>query len=96
MKVIWSKKSKESITNIYDYIFLRSPQNAENVVRTIIKLADSLGEKDATFSKDLIIDKENIRFFPKWNYKILYKIKEDKIIILDIFDSRQNPSKMKP
>jgi len=29
------------------------------------------------------------------NYKIIYRISEDIIYVTDIFDSRQNPSKMK-
>ena|SRR5690606_20863837 len=29
------------------------------------------------------------------NYKIIYKVTDDAIIVTDVFDTRQNPSKMK-
>jgi len=37
MKVVWSNQAKESLAQIYDYIFEDSPQNAENVIETLIK-----------------------------------------------------------
>jgi len=36
------------------------------------------------------------RYLVEGNYKIIYRIEEDKVYITDIFHTRQDPSKMKP
>lgn len=38
MRVRWSELSKESLANIYDFIFEDSPQNAEMVITSLIAL----------------------------------------------------------
>lgn len=40
--VIWSKNAIESIQNSYDYIYTKSPQNADLVVNTLFDLGDNL------------------------------------------------------
>lgn len=94
MKVRWSKRSRESLTNIYDYIFEDSPQNAEMVIKTLIDLGNSLSNPKIENSQDLIINDERFRFIPKWSYKIIYERTENDVIILDVFNVNQNPGKL--
>lgn len=94
MKVRWSKRSRESLTNIYDYIFEDSPQNAEMVIKTLIDLGNSLSNPKIENSQDLIINDERFRFIPKWSYKIIYERTENEVIILDVFNVNQNPGKL--
>jgi len=94
MKVRWSKRSRESLTNIYDYIFEDSPQNAEMVIKTLIDLGNSLSNPKIEYSQDLIINDERFRFIPKWSYKIIYERTENEVIILDVFNVNQNPGKL--
>ena len=42
----------------------------------------------------LIHRPEGIRYVLQGNYKILYSVFEERIMILDVFDTRMNPSKM--
>lgn len=95
MKVVWSEKAKISLANIYDYIFQASPQNAEKVIITLLNLANQLSDNRFTYSKDLIINKERYRFIPKWSYKIIYERTENEVIILDIFNTKQNQENLK-
>ena len=88
--VIWSEDAIGSLQNIYDYIFLKSPQNAEMVVDTLFKVGDELTIFPEKNPVDTIFKDENIRFFPKWNFKIVYKIEPDRIFIIDVFSTRQN------
>jgi len=38
---------------------------------------------------------DNYRSINKWSYKIIYKITEGEIIIIDVFHTSQDPSKIK-
>ena len=83
-----------SLSKIYDDIFKDSPQNAEVVFNTLYDLGNSLSNEQFEYSKELIINKEKFRFIPKWSYKIIYERKVDKVAIIDVFNSRQNPKKL--
>ena len=84
----------ESLAKIYDDIFIDSPQNATMVFAALYDLGNSLSDERFEYSKELIINKEKFRFIPKWSYKIIYERKIDKVAIIDIFNSRQNPDKL--
>jgi hypothetical protein len=43
--VVWSLEAKKSLSEIYNYIFEDSPQNAEKVLNKIIDLAESLQDE---------------------------------------------------
>lgn len=94
-KVIWSDEAKESLADIYDYIFEDSPQNAEHVIDTLITLGSSLEDTRFDYSRDLIIDNDRFRSIPKWSYKIIYERKKNEVRIIDIFGTKQNPEILK-
>ncbi|MBA5628946.1 type II toxin-antitoxin system RelE/ParE family toxin [Moheibacter lacus] len=94
LKVEWREKAIEELQAIYDYIYFRSPQNAENVVNTILDLGNSLGDFPNKFPIEPILNQEHTRFFTQWSYKIIYRVESERIIILRVFDSRQNPDKL--
>jgi toxin ParE1/3/4 len=95
MNVIWSQEARKSLSEIYNYIFEDSPQNAEMVLDKIIELADSLHYERYEFAIDPIINKKKFRHISIWSYKIIYERTEDKVLILDIFNRKQNPDKLK-
>lgn len=92
--IVWSEEAKNDLQEIFDYISEDSPKNAEMVVRTFVKIADSLELFPYKFPKEPFIDDESVRFVPKWSFKLIYKILPDKIIILNIFHTSQNPEKL--
>lgn len=94
MKVVWTEESKDSLSNIYHYIFKNSPQNATMVLDELLEIGDSLADPKLEYSKDLIVNEDSIRFVSKWSYKIVYERKADKAIILDVFNTSQNPKKL--
>ena len=94
MRVRWSELSKESLANIYDFIFEDSPQNAEMVITSLIALGESLSNPKIEYSQDLIINDQRYRFIPKWSYKIIYERTVKEVIILDVFNVNQNPQKL--
>lgn len=94
MNLVWSEEASNSLSKIYEYILKDSPQNAIMVVDRITELAETLKYKRFEYSVDPIINKEKFRHISIWSYKIIYERTSDIVIILDIFDGRQNPKKL--
>lgn len=94
MNVVWSLEARESLSEIYNYILKDSPQNAEMVLDKIIKLVESLHDERYEFAMDPIINKERFRHISIWSYKIIYERKQDSVLILDIFNAKQNPNQL--
>ncbi|MNQ06217.1 Plasmid stabilization system protein [compost metagenome] len=89
--VIWSKDAIKSIQNSYDYIHTKSPKNANLVADTLFDLGDKLNLFPEKNPIEPLFNSKEIRFFPKWNFKIVYRIEETRIYILDVFSTLQNP-----
>lgn len=94
MNLVWSQEASNSLSEIYFYILKDSPQNATMVVHKIIGLVQALQDERFEYSIDPIINKEKFRHISIWSYKIIYERNNEEIIILDIFDGRQNPKKL--
>lgn len=90
--VVWSKASSISLQYIYDYILNegKSPQNAEMVVLTLLELGNELNIFPEKFPKEPTFNDESIRFCVKWNFKISYQIKNDKILIINIYSTKMS------
>jgi toxin ParE1/3/4 len=91
--VIWSNESIKSIQEIYDFIFFDSPKNAEVVTNTLFDIGENLNVFPEKNPIEPLFNSKMIRFFPKWNYKIVYRIEIERIYILDIFSTRKNPKR---
>ena len=94
MKVIWTEKSKESLLDIYSYIFEKSPQNALMVFDELTILGNSLNDEKLEYSKDLIVNDVAVRFVSIWSYKIIYERTSNEVIIIDVFGSSQSPNRL--
>ena len=94
IQILWDNQAKADLKLIFEYIKLKSPQGAKNVVRDIITQSKSIH-----FTEQYQVDEflgEPYRRMVVRSYKIIYKIQsEAEIRILQIFDTRQNPIKLK-
>jgi toxin ParE1/3/4 len=88
--VVWSKASLESLETIYNFIYQNSPKNAEMVVKTFLDLGDSLVKFPLRNPKEAIFNDDSIRFIPKWNFKIVYRLEENRILIINIYSTKMN------
>ncbi|PIE50423.1 MAG: hypothetical protein CSA38_03205 [Flavobacteriales bacterium] len=94
MRIEWRDKALEELQGIYDYIYIKSPQNAENMLNEILALAESLVDFPFKFPKEPYYNQDNTRFAIKWSYKMIYRVEKERIIIVRVFDCRQNPNKL--
>lgn len=88
--VLWSKASLDSLETIYNFISENSPQNAEMVVDILLNLGDDLAKFPERNPREPLYNDESIRYFPKWNFKIVYRIEENRILIINIYSTKMN------
>lgn len=89
--------AKDHLDAIFEHIAQESIPAAQRVKKELIKLAHSLNDFPEKYPvEEYLADEPEIyRSVPKWSYKIIYEVTEECIIIADIFQTSQHPSKMK-
>ena len=94
LKIVWDNVAKADLKIIYEFFELKSNQAAKNVINDIIKQS-----KNIHFAEQYQVDEflgEPFRQMIVRSYKIIFKVNsENEIRILQIFDCRQNPIKLK-
>ena len=91
--IVWESRAEQELQDIYDYIFLDSPQNAENVINELVAISESIPNMPYKYPKEPYFNDDNIRFVPKWSYKIIYLIGDVDITILSVFNTSQHSIK---
>lgn len=99
MKIFWTKFAKRELKNIFDYYKLKaSPRIAKKLITEIVVHSNILDFQNKIGQKEELLSdrKENFRYLVYKNYKIIYWFNDPKnrIEIVDIFDTRQNPIKI--
>ncbi len=97
MKIFWSDFAKEMLKDIYIYhkneasinIARRIRDDIFSSVKQLVNHPNS-GQVEETLKT---LNKE-YRYLISGNYKIIYTQIENKILITDVFDTRQNPIKI--
>lgn len=93
LKTIWSDRAKAQLKQIHDHIkyVKKTPQGAANVKRDILAAS-----KNVTYVEQYQKDNVNpeYRRIVVRHYKLLYKEKNGKILILRVFDTYQNPFRL--
>jgi len=99
LEVYWTDFSKKELKNIFDYYKENASLNIANtlvvgITKETAKLKKQLniGQKEDLLKKYL----RDFRYVVYKNYKIIYlvNLKENRIEIFDVFDTRQNPIKI--
>lgn len=90
----WHPIAIENLHDIFEFIYEESPQNAVMVHQTLTQLADSVNIFPEKYPTDKRFKNSSHRFIPIWNFKIIYKIMADRIAILRIHSTHQNPDKL--
>ena len=99
MKVIISQFAEDSLKDIYSYYKENTSKSvASKIKKSIVSEIKKLPRFIRKNSKEEFLDKKKGEFRKcvAGNYKIIYSIiDEQTILITDIFDSRQNPNKIR-
>ncbi len=95
-EVFWSRDAEENLKSIYEHIKEDSQKNADKVVADIISLSKSLNFSPFRYQECAELPtKTNIyRKLTSRPYKIIYRVKANRVEILSVFHSSQNPKKI--
>ena len=98
MKVLWTKFALNSLAEICRYY--KENVNvtiANNIKKSILSSTKQLEKHSQSGPiEDLLAElNEGHRFILRGNYKVIYKIREKELFITDIFDTRQEPEKIR-
>lgn len=100
LEVFWSKFATHKLEDIFDYYKNKtSLKVARNIINGVIDQTINLEKNPRIGQVEEILKDDNreFRYLVYTNYKIVYYInlKTNQIIVANVFDTRQNPKKLK-
>lgn len=97
MKIVWTDFAIENLKDIFQYYSKKANNKVAHKVRKqILDATKQLLKHHLLGQVELNLESliQNHPYLISGNYKIIYRINQDEIIINDVFDTRQNPVKM--
>jgi len=98
VNVIWTRSALRELQDIYEYYLENvSLQMAENIRKNVLASSKQLGQNpfSGIAERKLSDGNKEYRSVIRGHYKIIYRIENDDLKIVDVFDTRQNPPKLK-
>jgi plasmid stabilization system protein ParE len=91
INIVWTNDAKQELKTIQNYYKQKSIQSSKNILNEILKTI-----KEIRFIEQYQVDEIDTTFrrIIVRQYKIIYTIEAKTIIIVTIFDTRQNPNKL--
>lgn len=98
MKLVYTEQAIASLQECLDFFPPEVTPDKINEIRDrILNKADKLLESPYIGQKEEYLEHvgQSHRRIIEGNYKIIYKVEGETIIVTDIFDTRQDPTRMK-
>ena len=100
LEIYWTDFSKKELKNIFDYYKENAGLNvAKTLVIGITKEAAKLIKQPKIGQEEELLEKDSrdFRYLIYKSYKIIYlvNLEKNRIEVFDVFDTRQNPIKIK-
>jgi toxin ParE1/3/4 len=89
MKVYWTNNAVDHLVNIYEYISLNSPIYATRMVDRLTRRSEQIADHPLSGRKVPEYDVEDIRELIEKPYRIIYRIKQDRIDVLAVIHGAQ-------
>lgn len=97
MKIIWTDFAIENLKDIFDfYLENANKKVAHKIRKRILNSTNQLKINPELGPIEIYLESlnKNHRYLVIDNYKVIYRVFENQVIINDVFDTRQNPVKM--
>ena len=97
LKIVWTDFAIKNLKEIFDYYSTRVNIKVAHGIRLqILKSSRQLkyNPNSGSIEPSLVSLDKNYRYLVSGNYKLIYRILDNQVIINDVFDTRQNPSIM--
>ncbi|HED06727.1 MAG TPA: type II toxin-antitoxin system RelE/ParE family toxin [Ignavibacteria bacterium] len=98
LKVFWTDTALEQLENIFDYYKVNVSINiAKKIIKQIVNKTIQLEKTPRIGQKEPLLEsrKNEYRYLVIDNYKIIYWIDNNFVKIATVFDTRQNPTRLK-
>ncbi len=89
MRVVWTQETLDKLSDIEDFISQDSPQRAAKFVNYLIQRGEGVSKNPRIGRIVPEISNPNIREVIAKKYRIVYKIQENKIEILTVFEGHK-------
>lgn len=87
--VIWTARARADLKAIHEYIAKDSPQNANRVVREMLRKADGLAETPHLGRVVPELNDPQVREVPAYSRRILYHLREGDLFVLTVIHKRR-------
>ncbi|KOS06651.1 hypothetical protein AM493_11865 [Flavobacterium akiainvivens] len=97
MKTVWTRFAVENLKNIYIYFLeIAGPAVASKIRNGIVAESKKISKQPLSgqIQESLLSLRQEHRYIIKGHYKVIYRIINEEVVITDVFDTRQHPSKM--
>ena len=98
LKIVWTKFAISELKSIYEfYKYKAGISVAEKIKKRIFIKVKQLQNHplSGAIEENLFKTEYDYRYLVEGNYKIIYRIENKDVFIIDIFDCRRNPQDMK-
>jgi len=85
VKILKKRKFLKNLSLIFEYIAKDKPLAAKQFKEELYNKIENLKNFPKMYRKSIYFDNENYRDLIFKGYTVIYKIEDDKILILDIF-----------
>ncbi len=97
LKILWTSQAQKDLKAIFDFLY-KTSQSKEIAKKVVEKIKDTVNSL-STISAGIQTGLDTLytyRYLVVGNYKVIYRIENQTVIIVNtIFDTRQDPSKLK-
>lgn len=93
-QIIWTLKAKNSLKLIWDFYAKTNVKLANKIIKEIIETAENI-KFGTQYQVEELLPEYNYRRVVVRHFKIIYKVHKDTLEVLRVFDTRQNPNKLK-
>ena len=95
--ILWTSTAKRDLQETFAYLVEFSEDAAFRVINKILDKAGILiGDSSGIGQREPLLRHKSVvyRYLVEGNYKIIYSVNGNKVVIHSVFDARQNPKKM--
>jgi toxin ParE1/3/4 len=98
LKIVWTDSAIVQLETIFDFYKTTASLNVARKISTdLVRKTKLLPNQPNTGQQEVLLKsrKNEYRYLVEGNYKIIYWVENEMIIIGAIFDTRQDPEKLK-
>lgn len=93
-QIVWTLRASNDFDNLMDYLIENSSETSIQKFITQLEKKLALLETNPAIYALISQEKQIRRCLISKNYALYYKVSEEKVILLTLFDQRQNPLKL--